>query len=277
MNLLGKILTVLILLSSFAFLFMAIMIGSSHQNWKKMALDNKKAAEEQAQLRREVLASTMQNLEQLREEQVERAYKVAQMVALYREALVDQQASEASLAKADELAAQLANQITVAERRVAEQDRDISTLRDANTQLVQTISEVRTEVVDLVNQINVLEGTNSTLEQRQAQLAALNAKLTKVTRAYGLDENSLTSQEPPRVGGQVKETNDGIKFSVALGLDDGLREAHRLKVFRGDQYIGDADVLRVRNNEIIARMIENLQQKPVQKGDNVYTVSTTDL
>ena len=276
MNLLGKILTVLILLSSFAFLFMAVMIFSSHQNWKDRAIENKKVAEDQARLKREVAASQAEIELALARERVERAFKVGNGNALYRTAQVERQRSEENLAKADQLAADYAVQIQIAEKRVAELDTELQKLRAANTDLVQQVAEVQTRVVDLVNQNNQLQGTKKILEDRQSQMAAQNALLTKVLRRFGYTETSLTDFEPPRIGGTVEETQDGIEFSVALGLDDGMRQDHKLKVFRGDQYIGDADVVKVRNNRLIARMVEYLQQKPVQEGDNVYTVSTID-
>ena len=41
MNLTGKILTFLILFLSVAFLVLAVMVGATHQEWKKIAKENK--------------------------------------------------------------------------------------------------------------------------------------------------------------------------------------------------------------------------------------------
>jgi len=271
MNLLGKILTLLILLSSIVFLFMAIMLGSSYQNWKETAEENKAIAEQQARLRQDAIKASNEKAIELQAEKVARAYKIAQLSSQTKEAQDLYKTKEASLAAAEKLAAELSTAVTNAEKRVKEQDDEIARIRGLNTALVQQISEIRSEVIEQTNRIYVLEGTEQILTDRQKQMLAINAQLTKVLTRNGLDATSLTSQIPPTVSGEVAATEDGVKFTVTVGKDDGLREGHILSVYRGSKYIGSADIVSVKNNRLYATMKPELQSSPVQKGDYVKT------
>ena len=57
MNLVGKILTILILLLSVCFLMIGIMVNASHQNWKDLAIKNKERVNELLENRTRIVVS----------------------------------------------------------------------------------------------------------------------------------------------------------------------------------------------------------------------------
>ena len=271
MNLMGKILTVLILLSSVVFLTLALIIGASHQNWQEMALANKAAAEETHKLTQTVRASTKEKEVDLRAHEIARTYQVANLNSQLVAAKNELKISEANLSKAGDTLAKQTTQITQDQNTINEQKKSIDELQDKNSSLIDQIAEIRVQVVALTNEKFALQGTKQDLEVRQKALNALNAKLVKVLKANGLTEASLTAHIAPKVEGQVSEVLTNGYFGVTIGNDDGLNPSHRLKVFRGDKYMGDATILKVRDNRLTARMIKELQQGPLKEGDYVTT------
>ena len=68
MNLVGKIITILILLLSVCFMVIGVMVNASHQNWKAQAIENRKKVEELASNRERILAEATKKDEQIEKE-----------------------------------------------------------------------------------------------------------------------------------------------------------------------------------------------------------------
>jgi hypothetical protein len=273
MNLMGKILTVLILLASVVFLFMSLVIGASHQNWKVMALENKKIAEEQYNLRKQVVDESAKGAAALRAEQVARAYLIAYNTSLLSAAETEKKNAEVSLAAKEKQLSELVNQITTDQKTIKAQDDQIAKLVEKNNSLIDEIAAIRVEVVELTKRNYVLIGLQQRLESRQKELESQNSRLAKVLRWNGLNENSPIDHIVRKgLEGKVTEHNDATgRIAVSIGKDDGLKIGHKLKIFRDGKYVGSADVIQVANNQAIAQMIKNLQQLSVDNGDYVTT------
>ena len=89
------------------------------------------------------------------------------------------------------------------------------------------------QVVQLSNDLNAAKSEFTNLQERQGQLAAELANRRRVMNAVGLSENADVDAIPPKVDGIVTAVNDTDLIEISIGFDDGLREGHKLDVYRG--------------------------------------------
>ena len=204
-------------------------------------------------------------------EQQARALTISDLNARLANANTELTSKEEALNKAETTMATQTTQISQAQAAIKELDTSIASLEKKNSDLIDQIAAIRVQVVALTNEKYALQGTKQDLEVRQKALSALNAKLTKVLRGNGLTITSLVDHIPPVVEGQVSKVAAEGYFLATIGNDDGLNKSHKLKVFRGEKYIGDADIVSVGDNRLMGRMIKDLQQEQLKEGDYVTT------
>ena len=78
----------------------------------------------------------------------------------------------------------------------------------------------------------------------------------------------------PRVRGLVSATlrdSTGLLIEITVGADDGLKAGQTVEVFRGDKYLGRAQVLKTSPDRAVARVLRQFQTGPIEEGDNVAT------
>lgn len=73
---------------------------------------------------------------------------------------------------------------------------------------------------------------------------------------------------PSQVEGRILSVAEGL-VELSLGLDDGLRNGMELVVSRDQQYRGTIEVIRLKANGSVARIIQEQLAAPIQKGDRV--------
>jgi hypothetical protein len=93
---------------------------------------------------------------------------------------------------------------------------------------------------------------------------------TKVMDAHGLSDTALTDHLPPDVEGIVLRTKDNL-IAISVGGDDGVRPGHVFDIYRGDRFIGKAEVTNAKANISAAKLITEFLQSPVAEGDFVTT------
>jgi hypothetical protein len=272
MNMLGRAFVILNLVLSIAFFTVALMIGASHTNWKQQALDLKALAEDQDRLRKEAIKDQSAKELQIRAEQFMRTQQIAssnsQLQSLTEK--TNRMTGELQVATQDKENYQ--NRLKEAESRIARQDTELERLTQLNTELLDRVVAAKNEVVSLTNQKYNLQNQLGLLQTREASLAEQNALFSKVINAHGLDPNAPISGVAPRLDGQVASVDRNLNLVVVnLGLDDGLREGHRLEIHRGGRFVGSAQVVKSDANRASARLIPETMQKIVQQGDNVTT------
>jgi hypothetical protein len=272
MTTLGRAFIILNLVMSIAFFTIALMVGASHQNWKAKAVELQRLAEEQARLRVEAIKDQSEMAVQTRAEQFMRAQQISAsntQVQTLTEKLnsMTQQYQTASQDKEN-----YQNRLRESESRIAKQDAEIERLGTENSELLDRVVAAKNEVVSLTNQKYNLQNQLGLLESREKNLAQQNALLTKVTKAHNIDPNAPIADIQPRLDGEIASVDRDLNLVVVtLGLDDGLREGHRLEIYRGGNYVGSALVLKSDPNRASARLIPESMQKIVQQGDNVTT------
>lgn len=271
MTLVGKILTVLILLLSLIFLWIGITINASHQNWQAKARENKVIADryydqivaQQAEIsKKDTLIET---------EKVQRAFRIAQLETQLQleQSVVDQ--LRQNLGQKEEEARRNAEIARETEARLAEQDKNVADLQARNRNLTEYVAKSREKMIENANLLFELEGELRQLQAMRDGLAAQNAQMAKVMFKHDLSPTDLTDHIPPAIEGTVVAvTNDTIALS--LGTDDGILKGHKVDIFRGNRFVGTAEVTVADPNKAAARIDRNLTKFAVETGDRVTTV-----
>jgi hypothetical protein len=270
MTLAGKIITGLILVLSIIFLTIGVMVNASHQAWKEKALANKTIIETLQREKQAIMAEIARKDREIQTEKVARVLRIQQLESQLQLAQRDQ----------EQLRVELGAQITKAsenqaiakqnEERLAEQDGIIDGLQTQLRTLTEDIASQREKVVAMTNQIFELEGEKRSLETTRDGLAAQNATMSKVLKKNGLTETDLTDHIPPAIEGRVVSVSDNT-IALSIGTDDGMRIGHTVDIYRGDRYVGTAQITDADENRSAARIDPNLTRFAVQSGDRVTT------
>ena len=270
MNLVGKIITILILLLSVGFLMVGVMVNASHQNWKDIALENKTLVEAISREKQVILEQTQEKDLIIETEKVARMLRLQQLESQLNLAKQERDQANADLAAQRVKAQQNMIQANEAEERLAQQDGLITSLQDQLRTSTVDLAEQREKVVAMTGQIFELEGRKRELEAMKSDLQAETTLARKVLMANGLTPTDLTSHIPPELDGRVTYVMDE-NISLNLGLDDGLLRGHTVDIHRDGRYVGTARVFQSENNRAAARMVPGLSSVPVQVGDKVTT------
>jgi predicted nucleic acid-binding Zn-ribbon protein len=271
MNLLGKIFTVLILLASVSLMVIAMFVYATHRNWKE-AYDkvNAQLAQEQT-AKADLEAKYQQQISQLKSEQTaalqdvakletERNVIVSQNQTIQKE--VDQlrqdQAQSVALVKSTEVNNErLMDEVTGLRNdvRVAQQDRD----EQFHTTLKAT------------SELHSVGGQLQQLQERSAQVVAQLADVTAKAKEAGVNTEG---EYIPRVRGKVSKIQpnaSGQLIEITIGADDGVRPGQTVEVFRGDRYLGRAEILKADPDRAVGQVIRKFQQGQIQENDDVAT------
>lgn len=273
MNLLGKMLTFLILVASIAFCFIAIVVVASHQNWKQEAIDNRNEAERW----KRASQAAQQELEEARTLMEEAAVSRAKAISqLYSNLAVVQQRFDTANSELQDKSTKLnaaADSLKQAEARLAQQDQTISTLNTQNRDLVDNVAEKSASLASILSQVETAVVKQGQLESQLEDALAKFNELKKVADVLGFDENTLIAQTPPDLTGRVTSVSSRQRdvFAISLGTDDGLKEGHTVDVVRGGRHIGTAKVTMAKPNHATARFVDGMRNAPVQVDDKVTT------
>ena len=270
MNLVGKIITILILLLSVCFLMIGIMVNASHQNWKELAIANKAKVEEYAANRDRILGETAKKDNIIESEKVARMLRIQQLESQLQLARKEFEQANSDLNAQRQKAAESFNVVQESEERLAEQDKLIDSLQTQLRTLTEDVAAQRAKVVALTGNVFELNSTIRNLETMRDNLAAVSSAQRKVMMANGLTISDTTDHIPRALDGLVTAINDN-EIVVNLGLDDGLRRGHTVDLFRGEQFVGTAKVYDAQANRSAARLDKALSSLPAQVNDRVTT------
>ncbi len=280
MTTLGKVFTVLIFIMSILFMGFSVVVFATHRNWK-MLVDNTDTAKGPLGLKQQLQAQVETN-KGLRAELDSLTNRLAVEMAARRSAL---SALETKLADAQqrltqkeaELAGLQAAQteataaINLAEARLAELVVDIQKLRDEIRVVQGQRDESFQRVVDLTDKLYSAAGVERNLKEREAQLIGEISKYKRVTDVMGVNPSMPVEMIAPPLDGIVTAVGDKNLIEVSLGSDDGLRVGHRVEVFRDNNYLGSAMVLKTDPDRAVAQMDEKSQRGLIKVKDRVAT------
>ena len=84
----------------------------------------------------------------------------------------------------------------------------------------------------------------------------------------------IPSAVVPRVRGIVSKTQNTAGsqlIEITIGADDGLKPTHTVEIFRGDRYLGRAEILKTEPDRAVGRILRQFQQGQIEEGDDVAT------
>jgi regulator of replication initiation timing len=271
MNFFGKILTVLILFMSIAFLMIAVMVFQTHRDWRAIALENKtkitRLTSDNDALQKEI----QRGKDRLAQETVARRFAIA---ALQTKA--DQVESE--LQKNVQLVGSLQAQAGTMATQIDATSQQVAKVMDDNSKLRQTLRDAQQnrdasfeQVVVLTDRLNESAGSVQTLKERQEELVASNGRMRDVLARNDLTEFTSIEGTPPQVDGVVTAVGDKGLIEISIGEDDGLKAGHTLEVYSKNTYLGRVLVRRTYPDRSVVQIIPEYRKGIIRKGDRVAT------
>jgi hypothetical protein len=271
MNLLGKIFTFAILVAAIIVMVVAVAVYGTHKNWQTAynTLQSQLQAAQQANA--ELEARYGSQVSQLKAEQTaalqdvskletERATLVSENAQLAQERdrlLGEQRASAALVAATEENNRRLAEEVAAMRNLIVEHQ----TARD----------QAFTTTLKATTDLHTTAGQLASLQERHQQITQQLASASAALREGGVD---ATGAVVPRVRGKVSDVRraDGTQLiEITIGADDGIKERQTVEVFRGNRYLGRAEIFRTDPDRAAARVLREFQQGPIQEGDDVAT------
>ncbi len=274
MNFFGKILVGLTAIASIFLLVASLAVYSTHRNWKE-DYDAIKAQLSTAQNQNQQLESQKNSLEGQLTAEVEFAKQEASKLATEREQLASQnieiqrqldavtqieRSNSAAILATQANNEKLTGQVGVLREEIrtnqAERDLAFTTALEATDGLHQADNEL------------------TTLRERNTQLAQEVGNKTALLDENGIDPDTDPDAVMPRVRGIVSKTQSTAGsqlIEVTVGADDGLKPGHTVEVFRGDRYLGRAEILKTEPDRAVGRILRQFQQGQIEEGDDVAT------
>ena len=287
MNLVGKIFTVLIFVMSLCFMMMAVMVYSTHVNWRdkvmrspaeggagptlglKYKLDNVRGERDdlEARLKRAVdtladeraakrdqVAKLENERDELKRERDQRETEVQQLNKTTDEAVAVMERTQATLA------AQHTELVKIREdKRKAEEDRDNSFAR----------------VVELTDELHQLQNEKIRLEDRQITLVSDRQRMRDVLRANDINPATDPAAALPRTSGIVSATPGRGLIQINIGSDDGLKKSHTLEVYRmgsgsrSTTYLGRIEIVDTQPDKAVGKILPEYRKGAIVRGDRV--------
>ncbi len=271
MSLLGKILVVGILICSLFLMFFGMTVYGLHRNWKADydALNQRLT---QAQSDNAALTTRYEDqITQLTSEREASQQEVRKLETARNEMLEQNRAIQAEV---DDLRAERAK--AVATVGATEDNNktlmdEVVALRTSTQQAQQARDEAFTKTLAATSELHTTAGELQAVRERTEQLLQQLAKYVAHLREAGIDPDA---DVVARVRGQISATrraDGGQLIEMTIGYDDGIRPGQTVEVFRGERYLGRAEVLKADPDRSVARILREFQQGQIQQGDDVAT------
>ena len=281
MNLLGKILTGLILILSIFFLGMAIAVYATHRNWDELVNNTTPTGSKPLGLKSQLSAAQTEG-DQVRADLEKSLTDLAMERAARRTALAtletQRQEIQDRLRQSEEENIQLKEQESNATTTLQTAQENLARLKDEVERLRE---EIRVAQKDRDAQFEHVVRKTDLYNQAQSQLAGLQARVDQLTERIGrqaavLDKNDLTEFDPvidiaPRLDGIVLDVSDSNLVEISVGSDDGLRKGHVLDISRGNKYLGRIVIVDAFPKRAVAEIVPEFRQGRIRRGDRVFT------
>lgn len=271
MNLLGKIFTILILVASIFLMVVAMFVYATHRNWKDAydQLNAKLAAQTTANANAE--AQYLAQISQLKSEQSAAVQDVAKLETERNVIVSQNQAIQKEVDQLRQDQAQSVALVKATEENINRLTQEVTGLRDSIRVAQQDRDEQFHTTLKATSELHSVGGQLQQLEERSAQVVAQLADVTAKATEGGVD---LQGEFVPRVRGKVsksRRSTEGQLIEITIGADDGVRKNQTVEIFRGERYLGRAEIISVDPDRAVGRIIREFQQGQIQENDDVAT------
>jgi hypothetical protein len=271
MTLLGKILTVGILIASLLLMFFGMTVYGTHKNWKA-DYDALNTRLTQAQAETAALTSRYEGqISQLQAEQEATLQEMRKLETARTEVLAQNADLQTEVGELRaERAAAVATVAATEENNTRLMD-DVVALRETTRDSQRARDEAFTKTLQAMSDLHVTAGDLEAANERNAQLVAQLADVTRAAIEGGVDlEGEVITQARGEITA-TRRADGGQLIEITIGFDDGIRPGHTVEVYRGDRYLGRALILRADPDRAVGRIIPEYQQGQIQEGDRVAT------
>lgn len=274
MNFLGRIFVFVLMFMSIVFMTMAIVVYSTHKDWKSQA----QAAQTS-----------------LRQARSDFDAKVAEYNRMQSELTAEKEAALAQVSKLESERVRLLDRNASAQTQLdqlrqieRENTSALASTQKNNVQLAEQVKNLRGEIRE--NQVSkdryfqtALRATEefqqvrNDLEvalERNRGLVADTSRMASLMRSNNLDPATPIDDIKPSVDGFVSRTqrkNGVMLVEISIGSDDGLKPGHTVEVFRNTKYKGRLEILKTAPDRAVGRVDVRFQQGPILEGDRVAT------
>jgi len=272
MNLVGKILTVLILVMSVVFCGLTMAVYATHKNWQEEVMTKLKPRLDDAKAQNEALETKIADLEL--QKQFEKNDATRAQAALQTKT----QVLQGEIDKLDKEKADLDVQLRDNVGAMTANAKELESLRTEVADLRSGIEEANTERYRKVDEVNLLNDRLTNAEMERARLEQRNLDLTAdLTKARQVLETAGMSIDdspfPPEVEGIVTAVSSPDMVEISIGEDDGLRRGHKLEVYRvrGGRHIlvGRVEVVEASYDKAACKVDPNFRQSNIERQDRV--------
>ena len=274
MNLLGKVLTFVILFISVVVMCVSMVVYTTHRNFKEDA-DKLTTQLNDARNQNQQLESKLRSLESQLTAEVEASKQEVAKLETERVQLVAQNSNFQT--ELDQLRLdQRSNTAAVVSTQNNNEalTSEVTALRDDIKKNQQARDQAVAKAIYETDQLHQAQGVLTALKERSAQLVQQLSESTSLLRENGIDPSSDPQAAAPNVRGIVSATHRAAGkqlIEVSVGADDGLKPGHTIEVYRGERYLGRAEILKTEPDRAVGRVIRSFQKGQIQEGDNVAT------
>lgn len=277
MNLVGKIFIVLIFVMSILFMGFVVAVYATHTNWRNLVMAPETGLEAQLknkELELERLTSQMTKTEQelateilARQNSLAQAETQKELLAQERDQLVKDYATKNEQAR-EAIASMTATHETLAALRT-----EVDKLRADILAAYAVRDEAIDSLVAKTDDANGLAMEMQTLQKQALLTSEQLADAMEVLRKFKLKaEPSTYSGTPPKgVPGIVTAAPQGGLVEISLGEDDGLLVGHRLDVYRSSTYLGKIEVISIKPDKAVCKVLPEFRKGIIQANDRVST------
>ena len=255
MTLVGKILTVLILIMSIAFMMVAVTVFATHRNWREIAMEHKTTIEELTQTNQGLREEQSRADDRLAIEQAARRFALAALQSRLNTMEVQLGQQNAQLEKLQGDHSEITRTLVENTDYLASVTKEVEGLRGDVVVARQDRDEKFQSVVVLTDTVSGLQGSLMTFREQEVNLRGQVSRMKLVMDAHELTEFTPVVDIPPRVDGIVTKVGEKVLIEVSIGKDDGLRKGHTLEVFRNNAYLGRVVVKSLEPDRAVCEII----------------------
>ena len=282
MNIIGKIFVFAVFVMSLVFMSFAIALFSTHTNWREeitRPADQVQAGKplgyklqlDEAKKERETLTA---EIAKLTAEVAASEAARDQIVAKIQTALGEKDKELQALRKAkdarEDERENAQTELAMTRTELEKATKTVEGLRNDIRGMQAKVDEQVTRTAKLAGELHEKESFLEIATERKAQLEKQVANARLLLKQHGLAIESLPRDHVPTAGGVVTAVADD-SIEVTLGGDDGVQMGHFLEVYRNDEYLGRVQVISVKPDRSVGRVIREFKRGDIQPGDRVAT------
>jgi len=274
MTLVGKIFTVLVLIMSIAFMMLAVTVFATHRNWRDMVVQPdglKEQIEKLTKTNSELRIEISRVKDQIALEQAARRFALAAGQAELEQLSAALQRREKEYTDLQAANGTMTETVSRNNMILESLTKENEGLRDEIRLAQQARDDFFNQVVVLTDDVNRMEGNSRTLEEHNQMLLVQNSKMAKVMQSFEIDIDTPVDNRPPRVDGIVTAVSDKDLIEISLGSDDGIRKYHLMEVYRQNSYVGRVEIVMVKPDKAVAKILPDFRRGIIKKGDRVAT------